>query len=159
MPIRPARFLVLLLASLALSAPALSAEQHLLLDTWSVDVSTVRQPNPPKSVTLTLTDAADGNYRIKVDIEGTDGTVMHAASTFKPGGLATKVQGSSPDVDVAWMEMPNKRTLVMGAGAGGQPASTRVWTLSDDGKQMIETVVRHQPDGTPYTRVFTWLRK
>jgi len=62
-------------------------------------------------------------------------------------------------VDVVSMVMPNSRTLVMGGGFGGHPASSRVWTLSDDGKQMIEIAIRHLPDGTPYVRRFYWRRK
>jgi hypothetical protein len=41
----------------------------------------------------------------------------------------------------------------------GHPASSRVYTLSDDGSRMIETAIRHLPDGTPYMRVFTWIRQ
>ena len=51
------------------------------------------------------------------------------------------------------------RILVMGAGMAGNPTSSRVFSLSDDGKHMIETIIRHQPDGTPYMRVNTWSPK
>jgi hypothetical protein len=47
----------------------------------------------------------------------------------------------------------------MGAGLGGHPTSSRVFSLSDDGRHMIETIIRHLPDGTPYTRVNTWSRR
>ena len=63
------------------------------------------------------------------------------------------------DVDVVAMSMPNSRTLVMGGGFQGHPSSSRVWTLSDDGKEMIEFAIRHLPDGTPYMRKFYWKRK
>jgi hypothetical protein len=77
---------------------------------------------------------------------------------FKPDGTPATARGSS-DVDVVSMTMPSRRILVMGAGMAGNPSNTRVFSLSDEGKQMIETIVGHGPDGTPYTRVNTWNRK
>ncbi len=150
--------IVLVLASLVLTAPAFSGDKHLLLGTWSVDVSTIQQPNPPKSVTLVLAEAGEGSYKMSIDIVSPDGTSVRAGGAFKPDGIAKRVEGS-PDVDIVSMSMPTKRMLVMGAGYSGQPASSRVWALADDDKHMIETVVRHLPDGTPYTRTFTWIRQ
>jgi hypothetical protein len=131
---------------------------HLLLGTWSVDVAKIHQPNPPRSVTLTLEKAEADAYHIVVTIEAPDGSKMKSEGTFKPDGNAVKVTGSQ-DVDIVSMTMPSKRMLVMGGGFNGHPASTRVWSLSDDGKQMIETAIRYLPDGTPYQRVITWSRK
>ncbi len=158
MPRHATFFVVAVLASLAFSAPAYPGDKHLLLGTWSVDVSTVQQPNPPKSVTLVLAEAEEGAYKMTVDIVAADGTSTLSAGTFKPDGTAVRVQGSY-DVDIVSMTMPSKRMLVMGAGMAGHPSSSRVWTLADDGKHMVETVIRHLPDGTPYTRVFKWNRK
>jgi hypothetical protein len=62
-------------------------------------------------------------------------------------------------VEVVTISMPNSRTLVMGGGFQGHPSSSRVWTLADDGKQMIEIAIRHLPDGTPYARKAYWKRK
>jgi len=96
---------------------------------------------------------------MSIDIEASDGTVVHAGgSTIKPDGSAVHVQGSM-DVDVVSITIPNSRTLVMGAGFKGHPASSRVWTLADDGKEMLEIAIRHLPDGTPYVRRFYWKRK
>lgn len=39
------------------------------------------------------------------------------------------------------------------------PSYTRVYSLSDDGKHMIETVVGQGKDGKPFTRVNTWNRQ
>jgi hypothetical protein len=140
------------------SAAAFANQPHQLAGTWMVDVSRLDQPNPPKSVTLVLAEADAGAFKMSIDIETPDGKVMHAGGTFKPDGTAVRVQGSM-DVDVVSMAMPNSRTLVMGGGFGGHPASSRVWTLSDDGKEMIEIAIRHLPDGTPYVRRFYWTRK
>ena len=150
--------LCVLLASLVVSGPVFSGDKHRLLGTWSVDVSKMQQPNPPKSVTLVLAETGEGGYKMSVDIVSFDGAKSHAEGTFKSDGTASRAVGS-PDLDIASMTMPTERILVMGAGYSGKPSSTRVWSLADDGKHMIETVVRHLPDGTPYTRTFTWIRQ
>ena len=152
-----ARVLYFAIVCLMFGAPSFAAEKHLLLGTWSVDVSKLQQPSPPKSVTIKLEEAGNGAYHMTVDIEASDGSKSHGESTFNPDGTAASGTGSA-DVDVVSMTMPSKRILVMGAGKGGQPTSSRVFSLSDDGKHMIETVIRHLPDGTPYTRVNTWTR-
>jgi hypothetical protein len=107
---------------------------------------------------MTLAEADAGTFKMSIDIETPDGKIMHAESAFKPDGSAVRVQGSM-DVDVVSMTMPNSRTLVMGGGFNGHPASSRVWTLADDGKEMVEIAIRHLPDGTPYMRKFYWKRK
>ena len=149
---------IAVVAALLSSANAFAAEPHKLVGTWVVDMSRFDQPNKPKSVTLTLTPADAGTYKMTVDIESPDGDVMHAEGKFTPDGAANPVQGSQ-DLDVAASSMPNSRTLVMGAGFQGHPTTSRVWTLSDDGKEMIEIAIRHLPDGTPYARKAYWIRK
>ena len=148
----------LLSAAFATSALVSAAESHKLVGTWVVDVSRFDQPEKPKSVTLTLKAADAGAYHIAVDIESPDGQVMHSDGQFQPDGTAVSVKGSM-DVDIVSMSMPNSRTLVMCGGFQGHPASSRVWSLSDDGKEMIEIAMRHLPDGTPYMRKFYWKRK
>lgn len=141
-----------------LCAPAFASDKHSLLGTWSVDVSKIQQPDPPKSVTIKLAEAGDTRYKMTVIIEGADGSRSQAEGTFTPDGTAYRAEGSL-DVDVVSMTTPSKNILVMGAGMDGHPASSRVFSLSDDGVHMIETIIRHLPDGTPYTRVNTWSRK
>jgi hypothetical protein len=149
-------FLVLLLC--ASSHTAVAAEKHALIGTWTVDLARLQLPNPPKSVTLTLEEAGDGVYHMTVVIEAPDGTKSKADGTWKPDGSATRVTGSE-DLDMALMTMPSRKILVMGASLAGHPASTRVFSLSDDGVHMIETAIRHLPDGTPYSRVAIWNRQ
>src|SRR3569832_617471 len=125
------RFLVAcVLSTSSLIAPA--AEKHALLGTWSVDIASVQSPNPPKSVTLTLEEAAGGAYHMSVVIEAPDGSKSKAEGTFKPDGTPVRVTGSE-DIDVITKTMPSRRMLVMGGALAGRPASTRVWSLSDDG--------------------------
>jgi len=146
------------LTLLAFGSAAWASDKHELLGTWSVDVSKLAQPSPPRSVTLTLAEAGGGAFRMTVDIVDADGNTSHAEGTSLPDGSATKVVGSL-DVDVVSITMPSNRILVMGAGMAGHPSSSRVFSLADDGKHMIETVIRHREDGTPYTLVNTWTRQ
>jgi hypothetical protein len=150
--------IALAVSALVASAVAFAAKPHALAGPWVVDVSRIEQPNPPKSVTMTLAEADAGTFEMSIAIETPDGQIMHAGGVFKPDGTAVRVQGSM-DVDVVSMTMPNSRTLVMGGGFGGKPTSSRVWTLADDGKEMVEIAIRHLPDGTPYVRKFHWKRK
>ena len=140
------------------AAPISAAGKHLLLGTWDVDISKLSQPNPPKAVTIVLEEVGDGRYKMSVDIVGQDGTKSHGEGTFKPDGTPSPAVGSA-DVDVVSITMPNKRTLVLGAAFKGHPSNTRVFSLSDDGRHMIETVVSHAPDSTPTIRVNTWNRR
>jgi hypothetical protein len=147
-----------LVASILFASPSLCAEKHLLLGTWQVDVSKLTMPDPPKGVTIKLSEAGAGQYTMSVDIVSPDGRVSHAEGTFRPDGKPSPAVGSD-DVDVVSMTMPSRRILVMGAGMAGNPGNTRIFSLSDDGKKMIETIVGHGPGGVPYARVNTWNRK
>jgi hypothetical protein len=147
--------LVMLL--LVSSVPAFADQGHLLIGTWTVDVSKLTMPNPPKSVTIVFADAGGGQYKMNVEIVDYDGGKRHGVTTFKPDGTPSPAAGNA-DYDVVSMTMPSRRILVMGGEFAGHPANTRVFSLSDDGKHMIETVVSHAPDGTPHTRVDFWTR-
>ena len=135
----------------------LAGAENLLLGTWNVDVSKLNTPNPPASVTMVLAEAGDGSYRMTVDIVTRDGKTIHAGSPFKPDGSLFAVSGSD-ELDVATFAMPNRKSLVMGAALAGQPRHTRVWTLSDDGSYMTETIVGHVDGKTPHIRTATWKR-
>jgi hypothetical protein len=147
--------LLLLLLS---TAPSLADQAHLLMGTWTVDLSKLTIPNPPRSVTIVLSVVGNGQYKMSVDIVDNDGGKRHGAGTFKADGTPSPVVGNA-DYDVVSMTMPSRRILVMGGGFQGHPSNTRVFSLSDDGKHMIETVVGHGPDGTPTTRVDVWNRQ
>jgi hypothetical protein len=115
-------------------------------------------PNAPKGVTITLSEVGSGKYKMSVDIIDHDGQASHGEGVFKPDGTPSPAIGSL-DVDIVSMTMPSRKILVMGAGMAGMPSSTRVFSLSDDGKHMIETVIRHGEKGVPITRVDIWDRK
>jgi len=153
-------YLAMTFAWLGVASPAFSADRHRLVGRWSVDVSRLAIPDPPRSVKFTLEPAGEDAYHLTVDIVYSDGSQAHGETTFKPDGSAARGEGEgNTDVDVVSMTMPNERTLVMGAGYKGNPTSTRVWCLADDGQHMTETIIRHAADGTPYTITNTWVRQ
>jgi hypothetical protein len=137
--------------------PAFAAPGHLLLGTWRIEVSKLTMPNPPQSVTIMWADAGGGRYKMSVDIVDHDGSKRYGRTTFKPDGSPFPAVGTA-DYDVVSMTMPSRRIWVMGGGFKGHAANTRVFSLADDGRHMIETVVWHDPDGTPHTRVDFWTR-
>jgi len=140
--------------------PACAGEKHLLLGTWGVDVSKLEQADPPASVTMVLGDAGDGSYTLSFDIVTRDGQHIRVGgkSTFKPDGSLVSVPDSY-ELDTVTFSMPNRRTLVMGAALAGHPTHTRVWSLSDDGKSMTETIVGHIDGKTPHIRTAIWTRR
>ena len=151
----PALALIMLLIA---APPAAAGEDHLLLGTWNVDVSKLEQADPPASVTMRLSDAGDGGYRLSFDIVTRDGKAVHAGGgIFRPDRSLISVPGS-PEVDAVTFSMPNRRTLVMGGALAGHPAHTRIWTLADDGQSMIETIVGHIDGTTPHIRIALWTR-
>jgi hypothetical protein len=105
----------------------------------------------------TVTHPAIGIRSNAVVVERPDGTKSTAGGPAKPDGSASRVTGSESRHgfdDHAEPENPGD-----GREPGGPPASTRVFSLSDDGTHMIETAMRHLPDGTPYSRVAIWTRQ
>lgn len=150
-------FVFILFTLLIATSPSFAGEHHLLLGTWKVDVSKLNTPDPPASVTMVLAEAGSGSFTMTIDIVTRDGKTIHNGGEFKPDGSLNTVSGSG-ELDVATFAMPNRRSLVMGAALAGHPSHTRVWTLSDDGTYMTETIVGHIDGKTPHIRTATWNR-
>jgi hypothetical protein len=153
------KLIVLAVAFLLVTSGGHASEtpKHLLLGVWSLDLARVSQPGP-RSVTITLRESDGGAYRMAVHIEAPDGTHMKSEGEFTPGGGTVLVQGSA-DVDVVTFTMPSRRILVMAGAYQGRPSHTRVWALTDDGKEMTETIVGHIDGKTPHIRTNYWVRK
>lgn len=156
---RRSSLVALILVGTLLSTAILAASpRHLMVGTWSLDVTKLTRSNPPKAVTIVLQEVGSDRFKMAVDIVAEDGAKAHGESTFKPDGTPYPASGSA-DVDIASMTMPSSRTLVMGAGIGGRPSNTRVFTISDDGKHMTETIIGHGANGTPNTQTNSWNRQ
>jgi hypothetical protein len=147
-----------LIGLFSFSAPVSARQLHSMIGTWDLDMSKFTRAQPPKAVSIVLSAADAGKFKMSVDIVDSDGKKSHSEGVFKPDGVPSPAIGST-DVDVVSMTMPNKKVLVMGAGYKGHPSNTRVFTISEDGKHMSETVVGHGADGTPNTQINTWNRR
>jgi hypothetical protein len=153
------RLLSTLSIALLIVAPAaIAADAHRFFGSWQVDVSKLPIPEPPASVTITWADAGGGKLKMNVDIVDRRGAKSHAEATIPLDGSPTRAVGSL-DVDVVSMTMPSDRVLVMGAGMAGNPSNTRVFTMSDDGKHMSETIISHGAGNIPATRVNVWTKQ
>jgi hypothetical protein len=154
---RTATFISGVLILLLSAVPAFADQQSLLIGAWSIDISKLALPIPPRRVTIVFALAGGGEYKMNVNIVDHDGSTRRGETTFKPDGTPSPAMGNA-DYDVVSMTMPSRRVLIMGGGFKGHPGNTRVFSLSDDNRRMIETVVSHTTDGTPHTRVDVWNR-
>jgi hypothetical protein len=133
-----------------------------LLGSWRVDVS--RLPVPPearpKSVTITFSNVGGGKWSTHVDIFGGDGSQRHMASTYTLDGTAAAIEGDTAEADIGAVKIPARNVLVLALGKAGMPASTRVYTVAPNGKNMIETATSIGDDGKPVMRTnyFTRVR-
>ncbi len=88
-----------------------------------------------------------------------DGTTRHAEAIYPLDGTPAAVADSmGGEVDTVSITCPSASTLVMGATLAGNLSTTRVFTVSADGRYQTETIVWRGPDGKPHTRTNTWTR-
>ena len=147
---------VALLATLAVAQSSMAAEQKIntaLVGTWAVDIS--RLPIPaearPKSVTITFSNEGSDRLRTKVEVVDPAGARLEADGITPLDGSPTPVT-SNFEADVSATTMPRPEVLIMQLAKNGNPASTRIYAVSSDGKTMIETVAYFRPDGQPALR-------
>lgn len=147
-------------AAVAQSPAAKASAPSPLLGTWAVDVSRLPMPPEarPKSVTIAFSDAGGEKWKIDVNIVNTAGPTINAYGTYPLDGTAVPSQGSTIEADTGAVRMPAPNVLVMGLGKGSMPASTRIYTVSADGKSMIETAVNHNGVPVMRTNYFTRVR-
>ncbi len=146
----------LLLVAATLAQGSMAAEPKVstaLVGSWAVDTS--RLPLPPgarpKSVTITFSEEGADRLRTKVEVIDPSGARLEAEGVTPLDGLPTPVT-SSFEADVSATTMPRPEVLVMQLAKNGNPASTRIYVVSGDGKTMIETVAYFRPDGQPVLR-------
>jgi hypothetical protein len=148
--------IVMLQAMPTLAAP--TAESP-LLGHWTLDVGTLPMPPEarPKSVTLDFHDAAGGKLATRAEIIDQNDNKMHAESTLSLDGTPGRASGSYW-VDVLAAKMPAPNVLVMQFVYEGVPRSTRVYSVSADGKVLTETEAYFKEDGTPVMRTAFFTR-
>lgn len=154
-------FAVLLTATVLQAAPAFadSPASSPLAGKWAIDVDTLPMPPEarPKSVTLEFHDHVDGKWDTRVNIVNPDGSNMHSEATLLLDGTPGPVTGDYW-ADVSAMKMPAANVLVLQLAYKGTPSSTRIYTVSEDGKTLTETKAFFSKEGSPMLQTTTFSR-
>jgi len=133
-----------------------------LLGHWTLDIGTLPMPPEarPKSVTLDFREVAGGKLATHAEIVEQNDNKLYAESTLTLDGTPGRASGTYW-VDVLAAKMPAPNVLVMQFVYEGIPRSTRVYSVSADGKVLTETEAYFKEDGTPVMRtaLFTRLSK
>jgi hypothetical protein len=86
-----------------------------------------------------------------VEVIDPTGARLEADGVTPLDGSPTPVK-SNFEADVSATTMPRSEVLIMQLAKNGNPASTRIYAVSADGKSMIETVAYFGADGQPVLR-------
>ncbi|WP_144900243.1 LuxR family transcriptional regulator [Luteimonas cucumeris] len=143
----------------ATSASAGPAGQSPLAGRWALEVGSLPMPPEarPKSVDLDFRDVAGGKWTTRVEIVDQKDNRMHSESTLSLDGTPGRASGTYW-VDVIAAKMPAPNVLVMQFVYEGIPRSTRVYSVSADGKVLTETEAYFKEDGTPMMRTALFKR-
>ncbi len=131
-----------------------------LLGSWLINVSKLPVPSggaAPKSVNLTIADDHDGKWTMTIDVVDQSGKRIHQELEFTTDGKPAPVAGSV-DVDTVSVTCPDVRTMVMATSKNKLPSNTRIFSVSETGTVLTETIVSHGSDGTPAQRTNSWTR-
>ena len=112
-----------------------------LVGKWSLDVSRIPPDERPRSVTLDFRVSPDQIWAGRSEIVAGDGSRQHAEATGPADGTAVPLSGNMSFADQVSMRQPAPNTLVLTFTKGGEPVSTRVYTIEEDRKSMKETIV------------------
>ena len=130
-----------------------------LVGRWAIDVAKLPMPLEarPRSVILDFQDAGDGKWATHVEILDQNGGKMHAEATLPLDGTPGKISGNYW-ADVSAMKMPAPNVLVMQLAVQGNPASTRVYSVSEDGNTLTETKAFFSKEGSPILQTILFNR-
>lgn len=127
-----------------------------LLGTWELDLK--RMPDtygtPPKRVIYTFEDMGSGKWRTTIDITAPDGSVRHTTVSYIPDGKAVRGEGDTGEADSAAVVAPAPNVLIMNLAKEKIKGSVRVYTVSSDGKELIESAANVDDEGNPFIRQF-----
>ena len=112
-----------------------------LVGTWSLDVSRIPPDERPRRVTLDFRVSADHIWTGRSEIIAGDGSRQHAEATGPADGTPVPVTGNMDFADEVSMRQPAPNTLVLTFTKGGNPVSTRVYTIEEDRSSMKETII------------------
>ncbi len=157
----PLAMMVLVLASApAMSAPAPQPASSPFLGQWKLDTRsmTVADDAGPASVTAEFADVGTDTWNTTYVITAKDGSVRRMTSRERLDGQAVPIAGDQTIADSVAMTSPQPGVLVMGLTKGGSLGSVRIYTVSADGSEMIESATVVGEDGKPMVRRFRWVR-
>lgn len=145
-----------LACALLLSTPIAAEKPRAspLLGVWAVDVSALPLPPDarPKRVTVTFSQPSAGRLRTRVEVIDAKDAMLYAEGVTALDGTPAPVEGNL-EADTAATTMPAPNVLVMQLSLANVPGSTRVYTVSPNGKSMTETAANFGADGRPFMRV------
>ncbi len=147
-------FASLSLAGAVSAEPVASTHASPLLGSWALDVSQMSAPIEarPKAVTITFADAGEGKWTTRVLIIGNDASARDMTSSYQRNGSAVPIEGDQMEADTVAVATPTPQIMVMAMAKDRHPASTRVYTVSDDGNKMVEEAVTYDDSGMPRIR-------
>ena len=156
----PLAMIALAMAMPAASAPAPQPSASPILGRWTLDTESMTIPVEarPASVTAEFADAGGGMWNTTYVITAQDGSARRMTSQEHLDGQAVPIAGDQTDADSVAMTNPQPNVLVMGLSKSGNLGSVRVYTVSPDGKEMIESATVVGADGKPTVRRFRWIR-
>jgi len=125
---------------------------------WKLDTGSVPADARPASVTAEFADAGSGEWNTTYVITAKDGSARRLTSHERLDGNAVPIGGDQMDADSVAMTSPAPNVLVMGLSKAGNLGSVRVYTVSADGSEMIESATLVAQDGKPTVRRFRWVR-
>jgi hypothetical protein len=73
-------------------------------------------------------------------------------SSYQRNGSAVPIEGDQMEADTVAVATPTPQIMVMAMAKDRHPASTRVYTVSDDGNKMVEEAVTYDDSGMPRIR-------
>lgn len=127
---------------------------------WELDLT--RMPStygpPPKRVVYAFQDIGGGKWRMVVDITGQDGSVRHMATSLRPDGTMAPSEGETSEADSAAIMTPVPNVLVLNLVRAKMLGSVRVYIVSANGREMIESAAGLNGMGEPFIRNFYYKR-
>lgn len=141
-------------AQIGCMSEAQAEQQSPLLGTWSLDVAQMQAPADmrPESVTIIFAEAGEDKWSTKVSIIAQDGSVREMTGVYALGGTAAPITGDQLEADTAAVATPLPNVMLLALAKEGHPASTRLYTVSPDGRTMTEKAVSWDDKGIPIIR-------
>ena len=131
------------------------------LGQWTLDTASMATPGDASaaSVTAEFADVGAGTWNTTYVITAKDGRVRRMTSRERLDGRAVPIAGDQTIADSVAMTSPQPGILVMGLTKAGNLGSARVYTMSADGNEMIESATVVGEDGKPSVLRFRWVRQ